>query len=83
MDVRSQGRERPADGLRADLAVSPLGCLTFAHRCSDISYCFELPTWEELDLFTVELTRVFRQENRALVDVLCKLRRQSESSIRH
>lgn len=36
---------------------------------------FELPTWQELDLFTVELTQVFRQENAALIDVLCKLRR--------
>ena len=45
------------------------------HCCRDINYVFELPTWEELDLFTVELTRVFRQENKALVEVLCKLRR--------
>ena len=44
---------------------------------SDITYVFELPTWEELDLYTVELTKVFRQDNKALVEVLCKLRRAS------
>ena len=50
---------------------------------SDITYVFELPTWEELDLYTVELTKVFRQDNKALVEVLCKLRRASRPLSTH
>lgn len=40
----------------------------------ELTFCFETPTWRQLRLQTVELTKVFRQEDRHFIDMLNKIR---------
>lgn len=40
----------------------------------EFTFCFETPTWRQLRLQTVELTKVFRQEDRHFIDMLNQIR---------
>lgn len=46
----------------------PLACI------EDMDFIFELALWNELNLETIELKRVFRQDNQSFVDLLNRMR---------
>lgn len=40
----------------------------------EYTFCFETPTWRELNLCVIELQKVFRQEDKYFIDILNKIR---------